>query len=78
MKLWKLAIAAAAVAALAEVAACKTVPAVTTTCLPLKPYTAADQQQLAAEVASLPPGSALARAMADYAAMRDADRACQR
>lgn len=57
---------------------CKTVPAVTTACLPLKAYTPAEQQQLAAEVAALPPGSALVGAMSDYAAMRAADRACRK
>lgn len=64
--------------------ACATVPAaaptpivtVKTVCLPLKAYSLTEQQAIAAELSALPPGSHLAGFVADYAAMRDADRAC--
>jgi hypothetical protein len=51
-------------------------PVVTTTCLPLTVYGPEAQTALAAEVAALPPGSALIGAMLDLQRMRDADRAC--
>lgn len=57
-------------------AACAHAPAVQTICLPLKPYTAAEQLALAGALASLPETSPLVGAMADYGAMRAADRAC--
>lgn len=56
--------------------ACKTTVDVQTTCLPVKPYTAAQQQQMAAELAALPLGSVLAQAMVDYGQMRAGARAC--
>lgn len=47
-------------------------------CLPLVTYTAAEQVALLSAYDKLPPGSMLKRAVQDYLAMRDADRACQR
>jgi len=55
-------------------AGCATVPTVKTVCPPLTPYTAAQEQQLAVEIAALPPGSVLVQAMGDYGAMRAAVR----
>ena len=54
-------------------------PAVTVTvsCPPLKTYALADERALGAAVAALPPGSPLIGAMADYGALRAADRACR-
>ncbi len=65
-----------AIALCASLAACATGPAVKTACLPLKPYTAAEQAQWASELMALPPGAMLMRISLDYVAMRDADRAC--
>lgn len=45
-------------------------------CPPLKTYTPEDQVALGAELAKLPSDSAIAGAITDYQAMRDADRAC--
>ena len=68
--------AAPLAAALAlSLAACGTT-APKTICLPLTPYTAEEQLALAAALGALDDGAILARAMADYAKMRDADRAC--
>ncbi len=54
---------------------CATVP--TQACLPLKPYSGQEMQRLAAEIEALPPTSTqLPAIVADYEAMRDADRAC--
>lgn len=66
----------ALLASCALLAACGTVPAAKTICLPLKPYTPTEQAALAAQVAALPVGSDLIAAMIDYSHMRDADRAC--
>jgi hypothetical protein len=69
----------AAVLVAAALAGCVSTPkpqAVRTQCLPLKAYTPEFQAELAAALAPLPEGSALARAMADFGAMRAADRAC--
>ena len=60
----------------ASLAACATTPAVKVVCLPLKSYSPQEQAALGAELAGLPAGSMLARAMIDYEALRDADRAC--
>lgn len=46
-------------------------------CLPLSTYSPAQQKALAEAVAALPPGSPLLDLVTDYAAMRDADRACR-
>lgn len=47
-------------------------------CLPLVPYSPAQQSQLAAELHEVTPGHPmLAQAMLDYEALRDADRACE-
>lgn len=51
-------------------------PPATTVCLPLKAYSATQELALSVEVAALAPSSALVQAMADYGAMRAADRAC--
>lgn len=58
-------------------AMCATMPATKTVCLPLKPYTAAEQDQASAELQALPPGSFITQMVGDYGAMRAADRACQ-
>lgn len=67
--------------ALLMLAACATTPAPTpiaqTQCLPLTPYTQAEQQAAAKELQALPKGSVLSRFITDYGAMRSADRACQ-
>ncbi len=56
---------------------CATTSAGPAVCLPLKPYTAAQQAQIAADLAALPPAAtALPGLVEDYEAMRDADRAC--
>lgn len=47
-----------------------------TACLPLKPYTAEEQAQLAAALAVLPDNDPMALALIDYGKMRQADRAC--
>lgn len=52
-------------------------PTPVATCLPLKAYTKAQQQEAAQELAKLPQSSVVAQMVVDYAAMRDADRACQ-
>lgn len=67
---------AALLASCALLAACAGTPAPKAICVPLKPYTAAEQAALAAQVAMLPVGSDLIAAMIDYSHMRDADRAC--
>lgn len=66
-----------AVASFAAVilAGCAT-PGTKTVCLPLTPYTPAQQTQAAAELGALPAGSVVGRMIADYGKMRDADRAC--
>lgn len=70
-------VALAACLALFCLSGCATAPSpVKTLCLPLKPYTATEQQAMADALDALPPGSPLSAAMADYAAMRAADRAC--
>lgn len=45
-------------------------------CLPLASYTPAQEAELAVEIKALPQNSLLLRAMLDYEALRDADRAC--
>jgi uncharacterized lipoprotein YmbA len=57
-------------------AGCATPGAVVVTCLPLRAYTPAEQDALADALAAVPSNSPLVGAMADYLAMRDADRAC--
>jgi hypothetical protein len=51
-------------------------PTVTVQCLPLKSYTLAEEQSVAAELQTLPQGDPIAGFIADYGAMRSADRAC--
>lgn len=51
-------------------------PLIHVQCLPLKAYTQAEQAAVADDLEKLAPGSRLASFLADYAAMRDADRAC--
>ena len=46
-------------------------------CPPLKVYTQAENEQLAAELESLPPGAFTIGVIADYVALRDQVRACQ-
>jgi hypothetical protein len=60
----------------AMLAGCATTPAVRSQCLPLKTYTPAQEKALADALAALPADSPLAGAMADYGALRAADRAC--
>lgn len=45
-------------------------------CLPLKTWTAADQDELLKEYNALPPGAIMRDAFKDYMAQRDADRVC--
>lgn len=47
-------------------------------CLPMKVYTAGEQEALANALAVLPPESPLVHAMEDYGALRDANRACSK
>lgn len=51
-------------------------PAIRSQCLPMKDYSAAQQQALAAALAAVAPDSPLVGAMADYGALRAANRAC--
>lgn len=51
-------------------------PAVTVVCPPIKAYTKAEEQAVAASLASLPAGSPIAAFIADYGALRAAARAC--
>lgn len=53
-------------------AACTTPPP---TCPPLIPYSAAEQAQARAELATLPPDATLRQMMADYLTTRDRIRA---
>lgn len=46
-------------------------------CLPMVEYSKADQVALYSAYHGLPQGSILRRAITDYLALRDADRACQ-
>ena len=50
---------------------------VITTCLPLKTWSDADQDQLRQEYDALPKDAKMRIAFMDYVTMRDADRACQ-
>lgn len=45
-------------------------------CLPMKDYPAATQSAAASELEALPAGSVVAEFVADYGAMRAANRAC--
>jgi len=58
------------------VSACASLGATKTVCIPMRAYTPAQQTALALQLAAIPDGSAIALAMADYEAMRVADRAC--
>ena len=58
-------------------AGCASTPAVKSVCLPMKVYSKAEEESMAAAVMALPGGSILAQMITDYGAMRDADRACQ-
>lgn len=51
-------------------------PAIKVVCVPVAPYTAAEQQRLASEIGALPHDAMLVRAMVDYGRMRAAARAC--
>jgi hypothetical protein len=67
----------AAIGALLTAAACAHQQvAVSTKCVPLKPYTPAQEAAAAAQLATLDPGSPVATMITDYKRMRDADRAC--
>ena len=46
-------------------------------CPPIKPYSTAEQQQAAAELLELPPGSMLGQMIVDYGAERARLRACR-
>jgi hypothetical protein len=65
-------------AAGALLAACQSAVAVKTVCVPLKAYTAEFETALASQLDAigLEDGDPLIIAMADYGAMRAADRAC--
>lgn len=52
------------------------VPIVHAFCLPMKDYTAAEQQKAAGEIERLPAGSEIGQMIADYGDMRNADREC--
>ena len=69
-----------AIALCGLLAACEThapsVPTVTVTCLPMANYTADFETQLAAATAALGPTNPIVSVLADYGAMRAADRAC--
>jgi hypothetical protein len=57
--------------------ACATAPSrPSVVCPPVAAYDRAYQAQLADEIQRLPPGTALERAMLDYARLRDQARAC--
>jgi hypothetical protein len=57
--------------------ACATAPSrPAVVCLPIAAYDRAFQARLADEIQRLPPGTALERAMLDYARLRDQGRAC--
>lgn len=60
----------------AALSACAHDVALQSVCPPVKTYTPAEQKALAAELAALPPGSALGSAIVDYGRLRDASRAC--
>ena len=45
-------------------------------CLPMKDYSAAEQEALAAALAPLPADSVIVQFVIDYGAMRAANRAC--
>lgn len=55
---------------------CATAPAIHQQCLPMKTYTAAEEHALAGAVRALQADSPLVGAMADYGALRAANRAC--
>ena len=57
-------------------ACCAAILGTKTVCLPLKPYTPAEQVQAAAELQALPTPSVVAQMIGDYGEMRAADRAC--
>ncbi len=46
-------------------------------CPPIKPYSTEEQQQAAAELLKLPPGSMLGQMIVDYGAERGRLRACR-
>lgn len=57
--------------------ACATAPSrPAVVCLPIAAYDRAFQARLADEIQRLPPGTALERAMLDFARLRDQARAC--
>lgn len=56
--------------------ACANLPAAHSVCLPMKSYTAAQQQAVAAQLAALPPDSPVAGLVVDYGQLRAANRAC--
>ena len=49
----------------------------TSNCLPLREWSVEDQQNMKADLETLPDNSPLIKAMQDYAAMRAETRACQ-
>ena len=51
-------------------------PVTVVTCLPLKSYTAIEEQALATALEALQAGDPFIQAMTDYGQMRAADRAC--
>lgn len=66
----------AILAAGALLAACQTTVAVKNTCLPQKAYTQQELDAAAAALEALPANSPLVGLVADFKAMRDANRAC--
>jgi hypothetical protein len=62
-------------------AGCATAPPTNTvivTCIPLKAWSDADQDQLRAEYDALPKDAKMRLAFRDYIAMRDSDKACKK
>jgi uncharacterized lipoprotein YmbA len=58
-------------------ASCATPAQVQVTCLPQANYSSEEQKSLRLAYDALPAGSLLRRALQDYLAMRDANRACK-
>ena len=79
-KCWRRRLAALAIAAI-SLAACATAGSdrpLAAACSPVVGYDAELQERAAAEVETLPEGSAVAGLLGDYAVMRDQARACSR
>lgn len=53
------------------------IPVAQNACPPIKPYSTAEQQQAAAELLRLPPGSMVGQMIVDYGSERARLRACR-